>query len=79
MRGKSQHVRISSGVDSWSIDIRWLEKWVVSVWLKNQERLRREIIRLWEVRDGQSHFLLINHVDGISISVGIKIFSIVGG
>lgn len=45
----------------------------------NQDRLAVAIKRLWRRVVGHSHFLGATHVTGISIRVGTRIFSIVGG
>lgn len=42
-------------------------------------RLARAIIRLWSKAVGHSHLVGDNQMVGMSIRVGIKIFSIVGG
>lgn len=44
----------------------------------SQSRLMRAMIRLWQRVVGQSHLSLESQVVGNSISVGIRIFSIVG-
>lgn len=77
--GRSQQVRTRSGVDKGSAAIyRLREVQPVSDRLSNQVRLASAIIRLWARVVGHSHFRGVNHVVGTSMSVGIRIFSIVG-
>lgn len=77
--GSSHMVSINSGVD------RESEKYVVERfkllslnWL-SRGRLTRVIIRLWVVVLIQIMLFFDNHVRGMSITVGIIIFSIVRG
>lgn len=76
MSGKSQVVRISSGVDSWSEKNR-REKFrpVSSGWLRSG-RLIRLMIKPCIVMLIHMVLLLDNQVSGMSIAVGTMIFSI---
>lgn len=47
--------------------------------LANHVKLNTAMRRLWASVEGHSHFGFVNHVVGISIRVGIRIFSIVAG
>lgn len=78
--GKSQQVRTRSGVDRGSVAMYWLrEVQPVSDRFSNQVRLASAIIRLWAKAVGHNHFEGTIQVVGTSISVGIRIFSIVEG
>jgi len=78
--GKSQQVRTRRGVDKGSVAIYWLrEVQPVSDRLSSQVRLASAIMRLWARVVGHSHFAGTIQVVGTSISVGIRIFSIVVG
>lgn len=78
IRGKSQHVRINSGVDRESVAMYGFRvDHPVSDVLINQERLANAIVRLWAREAGQSHLCGVSQIIGNSISVGMRIFSIV--
>lgn len=73
-------MRTRRGVDKGSVAMyRFNEVQPVSDRLSNQVRLASAIIRLWARVVGQSHLGDTNQVVGTSISVGIRIFSIVEG
>lgn len=66
------------GVERGSVATRVpMEDQPVSTMFFNQIRLAKAITRLWDSVKGQSHLGGASHVVGISINVGIKIFSIV--
>ena len=80
IRGSSQHVRTRRGVERESVAINRLrEDHPVSERFFNQERLIREMQKLYIKLMGQSQLRLSNQAVGISMSVGIRIFSIGGG
>lgn len=80
MRGKSQQVRTSRGVESGSVAIYGFKKdHPVSDRFFSQVRLINAIIRLWRRVEGHSHLVGTMQAVGISIRVGMRTFSIVGG
>lgn len=80
MSGRSQQVRTRRGVERGSVPIyRLVVVQPVSEFHFNQVRLTKAIRRLWAVELVHNHFAGDNQIVGNSITVGIKIFSIVGG
>lgn len=78
--GSSQHVRTRRGVDKESVAINRLsEDQPVSERFFSHERLIKEMQKLYNKLMGQSQLGLSSQAVGISISVGIRIFSIGGG
>lgn len=79
IRGNNQQVRTRRGVDKGSVAIyRLSEAQPVSDRLSSQVRLASAMIRLCARVEGHNHFGLTNQAVGTSMSVGIRIFSIVG-
>lgn len=80
IRGSSQQVSTSRGVDKGSVPRYELEEvQPVSKGHLIQVRLIRAMARLWKVVMVQSHFGEESQIVGNSIIVGIRIFSIVVG
>lgn len=80
MRGKSQQVRTRRGVERGSVAMSaFSEDQPASVVYLSQVRLTSAIVKLWARVVGHSHLEGASQVVGRSISVGSKIFSIVGG
>ena len=80
INGSNQQVRTRRGVERGSVAMRELrDVQPVSDELTSQVRLANAITRLWPSVVGQSHLAGTTQVVGTSISVGIKIFSIVRG
>lgn len=80
MRGRSQQVKINSGVESISRAIKVLTEVQLDVgnFISNG-RLASAIIKLWRVVVGQSHLAGTIQVTGTSMKVAIRISSIVTG
>lgn len=78
IRGSSHQDKISRGVDKGSVAkcILHVDHPVSSSHFSHR-RLAVAIIKLWHVAAVHAHFLLTSQVVGISIMVGIIIFSIV--
>lgn len=80
IKGKSQQVRTSKGVDNPSVARYGLRKvHPVSEMFFSQVRLIVAINRLWKRLAGHNHLWGTNHAVGIINRVGMRIFSIVGG
>lgn len=80
IRGKSQQVRTKSGVERGSVAMYGLRVCQpVSVAFFSHVRLVSAIIRLCVRVEGHSHLAEVIQAVGTSISVGIRIFSIVIG
>lgn len=78
IKGSSQHVRTSRGVDSGSVAIHELsEDHPVSEMFFNHDKLTKEMQKLCVKVVGHNQVGLVSQAVGISISVGIKIISIV--
>lgn len=77
IRGRSQHVRTSRGVDRGSVAInRFRVDQPVSNAYFSHERLISAINMLWARVVGQSHLAGVNQAVGTSIKVGMRTFSI---
>lgn len=80
IKGSSQHVSTRRGVERGSVAMyRLREVQPVSDRLFSQLRLARAISRLCIRVVGQSHLAGVSQVVGMSISVGMRIFSIAVG
>ena len=80
IKGKSQHDKTRRGLESGSVPIkRLMLAQPVSQGFFSHTRLSVAISRLLVVVTCQNHFLGESQVAGMSISVGIRIFSIVVG
>lgn len=78
--GRSQHESTRRGVDNKSVAMYGLRDFhPVSEGLANQVKLSSEIRRLWANTVGQSHLFLVVQAVKTSITVGMRIFSIVAG
>lgn len=80
MSGSNQQVSTRRGVDRGSVAMQKLrvDQPVSAGWV-SQERLINAISRLCTRAEGHTHFAGAIQVVGISIRVGTKTFSIVGG
>lgn len=80
IRGSSQQVKTSRGVERGSRAIKWfIVDQPVSDVLFSQVKLMNAMIRLWARAVGQRVLEGASQVVGTSIIVGIKIFSIAEG
>jgi len=80
IRGRSQQERMRRGVERGSVAMRgFIKDHPVSEACISQCRLIKAIIRPWAREEGHSHFGGASQMVGKSMSVGRRIFSIVGG
>ena len=80
IRGSSQQVNTSRGVDRGSVAKQRLEEdHPVSDDHLSQDKLARAIIKLWAIDVVHNHFAGLSQIVGKSMSVGMRIFNIGGG
>jgi len=80
MSGSSQQVSTRRGVDKGSVAMyKFKEAQPVSARLLSHVRLNNAMTRLWVRAVGHNHLGCASQAVGTSISVGIRIFSIVEG
>lgn len=78
IRGRSQHVRTRRGVDKASVAMyRLRDVQPVSDRFSSQVKLAKAMTRLWARVVDHSHFAGVSQIVGMSIRVGMRIFSIV--